>query len=196
MRSASFSREEVIEKITREFWERGYEATSIQTLEAATGLKRQSLYNAFGNKDAMFELAADHYDRAISRQLLKTLDQDDPRSALRDFFTNQLLVLSDEEQPSGCLVAGGQQELANRAESPLGTKMAALLDDQHRELTSVWERWKSDGKLADHANPSALASLMMALMRGQAILGRSSGAQPIIAQSSNAIPEMFEPYLA
>ena len=96
MRSASFDRDEVVENIMNTFWEHGYEATSIQTLEAATGLKRQSLYNAFGNKDAMFELASELYHARISQRLMGTLDQAEPRTALRDFFAAQLDVLLDQ----------------------------------------------------------------------------------------------------
>ena len=114
MRSASFDRHEVIEKIMNAFWEHGYEATSIQVLEAATGLKRQSLYNAFGNKDAMFQLASERYHHAVSAKLMALLDQDDPKAAVTGFFAAQLEVLVDADQPAGCVVAAGQQELANR----------------------------------------------------------------------------------
>ena len=36
------------------FWEKGYEATSMQDLEQAMGLRRTSIYNAFGNKRSLF----------------------------------------------------------------------------------------------------------------------------------------------
>ncbi|MEO0871516.1 MAG: TetR/AcrR family transcriptional regulator [Pseudomonadota bacterium] len=178
------------------FWEHGYEATSIQLLEAATGLKRQSLYNAFGNKDAMFGLAADRYDRAVSARLFATLDQDDPRAALRDFFAGQFGVLEDDDQPPGCFVAGGQQELANRADSALGQKLEALILEQHDALTAIFARWKSEGKLTPDADPAALAGMLMAQQRGQAVLGRSKAARGIIGQSAESLPDLFERYLA
>lgn len=43
------------------FWRRGYARTSIGDLSQATGLLRGSLYGAFGNKDAMFQLAMRRY---------------------------------------------------------------------------------------------------------------------------------------
>ena len=45
------------------FWERGYEGTSMQDIEAATGLKKQSLYRAFGDKRAMYLAALVAYEQ-------------------------------------------------------------------------------------------------------------------------------------
>ena len=41
--------------MTAIFWDKGYHATSISDLEEATGLNKRSLYNAFGDKEAIFD---------------------------------------------------------------------------------------------------------------------------------------------
>ena len=43
------------------FWKQGYEATSVRDLVAHTGITAASLYNAFGDKRALYEKALDHY---------------------------------------------------------------------------------------------------------------------------------------
>jgi TetR/AcrR family transcriptional repressor of nem operon len=194
MRSASFERTEVLEKITDAFWENGYEATSIGVLEAATGLKRQSLYNAFGNKDAMFELALDHYERTVSARLMKHLDGDDPLTALKDLFTAQAEMLLDPKRPSGCLVAGGQQELGNR-DAALGERMDALILDQYAALLAALERWKADGNLRKDADPAELASLVMAQIRGQSVIARTTQGRKLTKQAADGIAVLFESYL-
>lgn len=196
MRAASFDREEVIDKIMDAFWENGYEATSIQVLEAATGLKRQSLYNAFGNKDAMFKLANGRYQEAVLAGLLAKLDQDDPKHALRDFFAAQLEVLVDDNCPSGCFVAAGQQELANRPGNALGDEMVALIDEQYDGLTAIFQRWKDEGKLTADAEPSGLASVTMSLLRGQAVMSRNQSSRSIITECADTLPKLMERYLA
>ena len=196
MRSASFDRSETLEKIMNAFWEHGYEATSIQVLEAATGLKRQSLYNAFGNKDAMFELASERYHHAVSEKLMARLDQEDPKAALRDFFAVQLEVLVDENQPAGCFVAGGQQELANRDESALGQRMVGLIGVQFDALVSAFTRWQDAGRLTDDADPEALAAIVMSQLRGQSVLGRSPVSRPIITKTAETLPSLLDRYLA
>ena len=195
MRSASFDRDEVVENIMNAFWEHGYEATSVQVLEAATGLKRQSLYNAFGNKDAMFELASERYQARVSQRLMATLDQAEPKLALRDFFAAQLEVLLDEGRPSGCFVAGGQQELANRPDDTLGQRMAGLIGEQYEGLVDAFSRWRDTGKLTQDAEPEALAAIMMSAIRGQSVLGRSPLSQAIITRSAHTLPDLLDRYL-
>ncbi|MEE4200691.1 TetR/AcrR family transcriptional regulator [Erythrobacter sp.] len=194
MRSAGFDREQTLEKITDAFWEHGYEATSIGVLEAATGLKRQSLYNAFGNKDAMFGLAVDHYERTVSAQLMRHLDNDDPLTALTGLFNAQADMLLDPDRPSGCLVAGGQQELGNRR-AALGKRMDWLILEQHQALLVAFELWKESGRLWDDADPAMLASVVMSQIRGASIVARTSKGRTLTRQATQGITALFESYL-
>lgn len=64
-RPRSFSEKDVLEQAMYQFWREGFGGTSIADLEKSTGLSRVSLYNAFGDKDALFLLALEMYrDRA------------------------------------------------------------------------------------------------------------------------------------
>ena len=60
-RPKEFDAEKVLATAADVFWRRGYEVVSIQDLEAATGLGRGSLYNAFGDKEGLFIAALDRY---------------------------------------------------------------------------------------------------------------------------------------
>ncbi|WP_456315895.1 TetR/AcrR family transcriptional regulator [Plastoroseomonas hellenica] len=43
------------------FWKQGFEATSMRDLIERTGITGASLYNAFGDKRALYQRALDHY---------------------------------------------------------------------------------------------------------------------------------------
>lgn len=55
------------------FWKSGYNATSIQELEQATGLKRTSIYNAFGDKRQLFRRALQRYLSTVLSGFLQAL---------------------------------------------------------------------------------------------------------------------------
>jgi len=62
-RPREFDEARVKEALMNVFWEKGYEATSMQDLVDATGLLKGSLYGAFGDKQALYMIALVHYDR-------------------------------------------------------------------------------------------------------------------------------------
>ncbi|MEM9360879.1 MAG: TetR family transcriptional regulator, partial [Pseudomonadota bacterium] len=53
-RPRSFDEATVVNAAMIAFWKLGYCETPIGALEDATGLKRVSIYNAFGDKEGLF----------------------------------------------------------------------------------------------------------------------------------------------
>src|SRR5882762_9538829 len=56
------------------FWDSGFAATSLDELSAATGMKRPSLYGAFGHKRALYGQALDGYQSASRAAMRRALD--------------------------------------------------------------------------------------------------------------------------
>lgn len=54
------------------FWQRGYEAASLQDLQAATGLSRSSLYQTYPSKQAWFVAA---FSRYVAQRRVLLLEQ-------------------------------------------------------------------------------------------------------------------------
>ena len=65
-RPRKFDESDVIAAARDEFWTRGYAATSVDDLTAATGLGKGSLYGAFGDKHGLFMRALDDYITSAS----------------------------------------------------------------------------------------------------------------------------------
>ena len=63
------------------FWEKGYEATSVDDLVARLGIGRGSLYAAFGSKHALYLQALDRYRCEHMAGAFAALD--DPTASLR-----------------------------------------------------------------------------------------------------------------
>lgn len=62
-RPREFDADAALSRIMDVFWAKGYEGASMSDLEAATDLRKGSLYAAFGDKRAMYLKALALYDR-------------------------------------------------------------------------------------------------------------------------------------
>ncbi len=60
-RPRKFDEEAVLDALTELFWEKGYEATSMADILEVSGLRKSSLYNAFGSKKDLFRRILDRY---------------------------------------------------------------------------------------------------------------------------------------
>jgi len=58
-RPREFNEQAVLEAATQRFWLNGYEATSVRDLADDMGLTSASLYNAFGDKRALYRRILD-----------------------------------------------------------------------------------------------------------------------------------------
>ncbi|MGB0631031.1 MAG: TetR/AcrR family transcriptional regulator [Alphaproteobacteria bacterium] len=61
-RPREFDTDKALRAMMNLFWERGYEGTSMHMIEQATGLRKQSLYRAFGDKRGMYLAALTAYE--------------------------------------------------------------------------------------------------------------------------------------
>src|SRR5262245_36571756 len=89
-RPREFDEEAVLDAAVQCFWVRGYEATSVRDLIEETGITGASLYNAFGDKRALYEKALGHYvDTSISDRI-RRCEKLEPREAIGAFFAEIL----------------------------------------------------------------------------------------------------------
>src|SRR5260370_27796097 len=69
------------------FWQRGYEATSVRDLADKMGLSAPSLYNAYGDKRALYARALEHYLDHSARALITRFEGSlPPKQPVRRFI--------------------------------------------------------------------------------------------------------------
>src|ERR1700754_659315 len=104
------------------FHDHGYAGTSFEALTAATGLKRSSLYGAFGDKRGLFLRTFAAYSAHDSQAIDDELRGDDAGALAR--LAAHMRAKTDDPEASrrGCLLAKATAELAT--EDPDVTRMA------------------------------------------------------------------------
>ena len=72
-RTKEFDRDAALDRAMHVFWKKGYEATSLPDLLQAMGIARQSLYDTFGEKHALFMAALERYTQLILTTFAQTI---------------------------------------------------------------------------------------------------------------------------
>ncbi len=138
-RSREFDRAAVVRAARQFFWEHGYEDASIAGLEAATGLNRSSIYNAFGSKRGLFDEAVQSYLDEIVRPRLAPLQAAAVEErALADYLRGLTAAfgrVGSMPATHGCL-------LINAADAPVSrdAEVARVIEDYRAELHAAISR--------------------------------------------------------
>jgi AcrR family transcriptional regulator len=85
-RPRKFDKNKALDGAVSLFMLKGYSATSLDDLAKAMGINRPSMYNAFGNKEAIFIQSVEHYFDKISAPLAKALEHEQVEDAFKRFF--------------------------------------------------------------------------------------------------------------
>ena len=94
------------------FWNRGYQATSIEDLVEKTGITAASLYNAFGDKRAIYEKALDHYVEGSVADRIRRCETLAPRDAIGAFFEEILKRSLGDRERKGCMLVNAALDMA------------------------------------------------------------------------------------
>jgi TetR/AcrR family transcriptional repressor of nem operon len=163
-RPQAFERDEMLDQAMQVFWDKGYEAASVQDLVDATGVNRGSIYHAFGNKAGLFDAVLERYLSAstVSR-VVADAETADPRRAIealiRDTVENGVSVNAHR----GCLMA---RAAAENCSSQLMDKIvhnSALLEDA---LALLVERGQAGGEISQKWGARSLARFLGACIQG------------------------------
>lgn len=171
-RERRFSEPAVLDRVTDVFSVHGYTGTSLALLQEATGLGKQSLYNTFGDKQAMYLQAIDCAVQRAAHVAAAMQAAPDGRSALALHFDALIQgCTSDDPAQRSCIVTGGLLEGLDDA--PLAWALTNRWQATHELLRSTVERGQRDGSIANPAASAELAELLIAMVSGLRVAARA-----------------------
>ena len=171
-REKQFSEAQVLDEVADLFTAHGYQGTSLAMLLDATGLGKQSLYNCFGDKRALYLKSLDCSSARYQVLQAQMSAAANGRAAVERFFDHVVGKCdSAEAADKSCVVASGLLEAVDDAliMQTLRTKWAAT----HEVLRAAVERGQKDGSVRNTAPSAALADLLLALMAGLRVHARA-----------------------
>jgi AcrR family transcriptional regulator len=128
-RPREFDEDEALAKIMDVFWEKGFEGASMSDLETATGLRKGSLYAAFGDKRAMYRKSVALYDRtAIDDSVAVLTGGDAPERRIGKFLQAPIDAVAVAKDRRGCFLCNASID------------QAAVDPETQRTVTGSFER--------------------------------------------------------
>jgi AcrR family transcriptional regulator len=173
-RPRQFDPAQVMLKARDAFWAAGYQATSLDRLSEATGLKRPSLYGAFGDKQALYVALLRTYreaNLAVARRLLDealTL-----RAGLATVYAAAIDIYAANNQ--GCFIlntAPSEAETDEAVRQELG-QVTADLDAAFADRIA---RAGREGEIAPAVDASERGRLATAILHSLSV--RARGGEP------------------
>ncbi|MBS1303240.1 TetR/AcrR family transcriptional regulator [Loktanella sp. SALINAS62] len=159
--------------VVEQFWSRGFEATSVRDLEAATGLGVTSLYNAFGSKEAMFKTALKHYSERRTGACLRELENlPSPADRIRKFVTRLIDAALEDPDHRGCLIVNTATGLGSH-DPEIAEIVARNLGEVKAFFQRNFEAAQRTGEADVAVSPADAARSFSTLMFGLRVLART-----------------------
>lgn len=164
-----FNEDQTLDLAMEVFWRQGFGATSMPQLAEATGVLRGSLYNAYGDKQALFLEVFARYQARFLEAARQALSVPDLAQALKFFFAYTIGSMTQGTPPRGCLTTKTAiDETANS--EPIRQALRNLLDSLEALLIERFDCAEAEQSLAMDA--IAAARLVITLTRGIVVIER------------------------
>jgi AcrR family transcriptional regulator len=164
-RPKEFNQEKALRKAVRLFCRQGFAATSTDELMRVMGVGRQSMYDTFGDKRALFLTALETYVTESVQSINAELEK--PGSALSALQSAlaSFAERNDLSSAEGCMGLNAISEFGQRdADVTRITRKAASV--QRQALMHVLARAKKQGELNPDADLASMADFFESTLAG------------------------------
>lgn len=170
-RPLSFDRDEALYKAMLLFWQHGYEATSLNDITTALGIKPSSVYSAFGDKKGLFLDAIALYlsgpvtAEMIIEQAVSGYD------AAHSLLNTAAVGFTGTNTPRGCLLASSVTSCSTAADD-VKMVLATIRRAIEERLCFKISQSVLDKQLPVDTDADGLAAMTMTVIQGMSTLAR------------------------
>ena len=192
-RPREFDEEVVLDAATQRFWKHGYEATSVRDVAEEMGLTGASLYNAFGDKRALYRLVLDRYAKKTLAECEKALGGNPPpKLAIKNFFDATVTELLNDAQHKGCLVVNTSLELAPH-DDEFREVVKGVFTRIEKYLRDCIKAGQADGSISKRQPAADLARSFLGAVLGLRVLARTRPERELLMGLVRPLLSLLEP---
>jgi TetR/AcrR family transcriptional repressor of nem operon len=172
-RLKEFDEERALDGAVDCFWKRGYEATTVRDLAEAMQIGGASLYNAYGDKRALFERSLERYaDRSMRDRIARMEADHRPKEAIRAFLCEIIDRSLNDPDRKGCLLVNSALDVAPH-DAVIGKVVAGYLDELRAFFRRNIEAAQRDGQMPKALDAEEVSGHLLGVLAGIRVLART-----------------------
>lgn len=170
-RPREFDEGQVLDAAIQCFWHQGYASTSVKDLVDSTGITAASLYNAFGDKRALFRAALDRYVEVSIGERIRRCKRLEPRAAIGAFFDDILHRSLHDRRRKGCLLVNSALEVAPH-DAEFRHVIASVIQRIETFFLECLESGQTQGTITRSRSAQELSHHLVGVLMGVRVLAR------------------------
>lgn len=185
-RPREFDEVTVLDAAMRRFWAQGYERTSVRDLAEQMGMTGASLYNAFGDKQSLYEKSLAFYlEQSVHDRIARLETGLPPLDAIRAFFDEIVERSVTDTECRGCMLVNAALEVA-----PHDVAVRAIVTQELEQIEAFFRRCCGAGQQAATVTtgqtPDALAKMLLSVLLGIRVLARTRPERAVLEGAAAA----------
>lgn len=175
--------ETVLDAIMMTFWKHGYLDTTMSHLTQATQMAKPGLYSAFGDKEALYQVAIKHYQQEVADPMLADVSdsKDDVKQVFKRYLDRVASSVLNPLGPKGCFISNGLVQCP-----VMSDELKALSQDANEFRRNVFltrlKKAADAGEIKSHCDLEALSQFLMAQVLAITVLARSGSDKATLDQ--------------
>jgi TetR/AcrR family transcriptional regulator, transcriptional repressor for nem operon len=166
-RSREFEPGDTLHKAMLLFWQRGYLVVSMDDLVQATGVSRYGFYSTFGDKQALFLKALDHYADTFISRLLGPLETGQAACAeIRWYFATLLEQAESPQAQPGCLIGNAALDGQGQSDALIEERIGHHFARMRRAFGNALQHAVERGELGATFDVEAHAEYLVGIAVG------------------------------
>lgn len=179
-RPREFDTEEALANALRVFWQKGYEGTSLSDLTEAMGITRPSLYAAYGNKEGLFRLALDLYEKDKLAYIGEAVEAPSARAVAENLLLGAVDVATGGEC-RGCM--GVIASVACQSVEPsIRDDVNARAESAKQMIIDRMQQAIDAGEFAVPTDANAITRYLLAIMQGMSVQAQGGATRDELMQ--------------
>ena len=175
-RPREFDRDAALEAAMLLFWRKGFEATSMNDLCDAMGVRSPSLYAAFGSKEALYLEAVEHYVQTQGPPVWDRLAE----GATARAGIEKFLIAATERLPKSRVIPAGCMAVLAAVSDEWPVAIARVVRkvrlDMLGRLRGRRENAVANGELPPSTDVDGLSRFYLGVFQGMAVQARDGAA--------------------